>query len=100
VSHSSLKARVSSQSYPASLRVVPSHLFALEGAGSYSEVCRIHSASRYGWLMTDSRSHLVGPTATKSRISITLFALQHVKRGFRQAPGNPANGLGVRFTCA
>ena len=53
-----------------------------EGAWSYSQVCRIHSAIPSSGIMTKSRLHLAGPTSTKTGILIHLFAAQHMEGGF------------------
>jgi hypothetical protein len=60
------------------------------------KVCRIHPAS-HRRLMTDSRLHLAGPTATNSRIPIHLLLPQHMERRFRQMPGHRSHRFGMSF---
>ncbi len=71
-----------------------------EGAWSYSQVCRIHSAIPSSGIMTKSRLHLAGPTSTKTGISIHLFASQHVEGGFGQMPRHRSNRFGMPFLLA
>src|SRR5579864_5085587 len=92
---SSLKALLSRHNFAA--RVVPSHLFALNGAWSYSPGYRIHSASPPSGIMTKSRLPWVGATSVQLRISIDLFPPQHVEGGFGQMPRHCSNRFGMSF---
>ena len=68
---SSLTALLSTDHHPVE-RVVPSHLFALEGHGVIRKVCRIHSAIPAKGIMATSRLPLAGPTSTQT-LDLDIF---------------------------
>lgn len=66
IAQSSLKARVSTSTSGGSVRVVPSHLFALAGAGSYPGRGSHSFCARTG--MTDTRQQYDGKAAVLRKV--------------------------------